>query len=73
MFFPVFFRRLYIGLSALLLVMIGAMALLPRDDIAAHAERRPAFDLVDFFWEKALLMAFLKTGLVICAASFVLK
>lgn len=49
MFFSVFFRRLYIGLSALLLVVIGAVAVLPRSDIAAHAERRPAFDLAEFF------------------------
>ena len=49
MFFPVFFRHLYIGLSALLLVIIGAMAVLPHGDIAAHTERRPAFDLADFF------------------------
>ena len=49
MFFPVFFRRLYIRLSSLLLVIIGAMAVLPRGDIAAHSERRPAFDLADFF------------------------
>ena len=49
MFFPVFFRRLYIGLSALLLVVIGAVAVLPRSDITAHAERRPAFDLAEFF------------------------
>ncbi|MGB2464633.1 MAG: DUF3833 family protein, partial [Candidatus Puniceispirillaceae bacterium] len=27
---------------------------LPRDDIAAHAERRPAFDLVDFFLGKSV-------------------
>ena len=49
MFFSVFFRRLYIGLSALLLVVIGAVAVLPRSDIAAHAERHPAFDLAEFF------------------------
>ena len=49
MFFSVFFRRLYIGLSALLLVVIGAVAVLPRSDIATHAERRPAFDLTEFF------------------------
>ena len=49
MFFSVFFHRLYIGLSALLLVVIGAVAVLPRSDIATHAERRPAFDLTEFF------------------------
>ena len=54
MFFPVFFRRLYIGISALLLVVIGAVAVLPRSDIAAHTERRPAFDLAEFFNGKSV-------------------
>jgi hypothetical protein len=54
MFFPVFFRRFYIGFSALLLVVIGGMAVLPRGDIEAHAERRPAFDLAEFFTGKSV-------------------
>ena len=54
MFFPVFFRRLYIGISALLLVVIGAVAVLPRSDIAAHTERRPAFNLAEFFNGKSV-------------------
>ena len=54
MFFPVFFRRFYIGFSALLLVAIGGMAVLPRGDIEAHAERRPAFDLAEFFTGKSV-------------------
>ena len=49
MFSPVFISRLYIGLSALLFIIIGAMALLPRGDITAHTERRPEFDLAEFF------------------------
>ena len=54
MFFPAFLRRIYIWISALLLVVIAAMAMLPRGDIAAHTERRPAFDLAAFFNGKSV-------------------
>ena len=54
MFFPAFLRRFYIWISALLLVVIAALAMLPRSDIAAHTERRPAFDPVAFFNGKSV-------------------
>ena len=54
MFFPAFLRRFYIWISALLLVVIAVMAMLPRSDIAAHTERRPAFDLAAFFNGKSV-------------------